>query len=369
MKRVLLLHPAHWEQAMGGAELQLCYLADHLLKNKYEIHFIFEDKKNKRIENCEGLVLHPLRRIKLRKRFGQRWFLYGCRVNDILKSVKPDVIYTRFYSSWNGVAAKYAKKNNAKHIWAIASDNDVKQRKIKSMILHPFDFIERQYVNYAFKYATHLVTQTDIQKVEILRQYGRISIHVPKSCVISDKRKLKKDFTRINVIWIANLKSIKHPEYFVELSRQCASNSNIYFKMVGRISDGYKELIDLAYRFNHNFSFLGELSNDDVQKELEESHILVNTSDYEALPNTFIEAWSNKVIILSRTVNPDNIITNHKIGFICPSIEEMLSTLLLLHLNRDLLKNMGERAYDYVVSNHSFEKSMGLVMSLIDSHE
>lgn len=369
MKKVLLLHPAHWEQSMGGAEHQIHLLANHLLKLKYEVHFIYEDKKNIEIKNHEGLILHPIRRLKIRKRFGQRWFLYCFRVMKILKEVKPDVIYTRFHSSWSGVASNYAKENNIIHIWAMASDNDLKKRKIGEFILRPFDLIESYYVNHGFKYATHLITETDFQRSEIKRQYGRISRHVPKPYIFSDKGNLKKDSNRINVIWIANFKSIKHPEIFIELSHRCTAYNNFYFRMIGRKSDSYRELIDLASRSNPNFSYLGELSNKDVQKELENSHVLVNASDYEGFPNTFLEAWSNKVVVFSRTVNPDNIITNHKIGFICPSIEEMLSTLLLLHLNRDLLKNMGERAYDYVVSNHSFEKSMGLVMSLIDSHE
>jgi GDP-D-mannose dehydratase len=99
MKKVLLLHPAHWEQAMGGAEHQIHLLANHLLKMQYEVHFIYEDKKNIEIKNHEGLILHPIRRLKIRKRFGQRWFLYYFRVMKTLKEVKPDVIYTRFHSS------------------------------------------------------------------------------------------------------------------------------------------------------------------------------------------------------------------------------------------------------------------------------
>ncbi len=49
----------------------------------------------------------------------------------------------------------------------MASDNDLKKRRIGEFILRPFDLVERYYVYHGFKYATHLVTQTGYQRSEI----------------------------------------------------------------------------------------------------------------------------------------------------------------------------------------------------------
>ena len=46
MKKLVILHPAHWEQSMGGAELQISYIVNHALKNNYEIWF-----RNKKVIN------------------------------------------------------------------------------------------------------------------------------------------------------------------------------------------------------------------------------------------------------------------------------------------------------------------------------
>ena len=125
-KRVVLLHPAYWEQAMGGAELQILYLAKELVNEGFEVHYIFEDK-GVSYSNVLGVHLHPLKKINLSKKLGQRWFLYSKIIKNKLNQLKPDIIYTRFYSSWSGVAASYSMRNQCKHIWAVASDNDLKE--------------------------------------------------------------------------------------------------------------------------------------------------------------------------------------------------------------------------------------------------
>ena len=56
MKKVVILHTAIWEQAMGGAELQILYLIQELKKVNVEISKVpkkqrslkFADRKNKR---------------------------------------------------------------------------------------------------------------------------------------------------------------------------------------------------------------------------------------------------------------------------------------------------------------------------------
>ena len=69
IKKVVILHPAHWEQAMGGAELQISFLATELKKQGFEVHFIFENK-GKQIENKLDINLHPLKKIKIKKWLG-----------------------------------------------------------------------------------------------------------------------------------------------------------------------------------------------------------------------------------------------------------------------------------------------------------
>ena len=77
------MHPAYWEQAMGGAELQIFYLVKHLRSLGCEVHYIFEDKQMK-YSNSLNVQLHPLKLVKIKKTFGQRWFLYKTQLEHKL---------------------------------------------------------------------------------------------------------------------------------------------------------------------------------------------------------------------------------------------------------------------------------------------
>ena len=68
-------------------------------------------------------------------------------------------------------------------------------------------------------------------------------------------------------------------------------------------------------KVDSNLQYLGEVSQDEVNRRLREGHILVNTSRYEGFSNTFVQAWMRRVPVVSLTVDPDNILVRENIGF------------------------------------------------------
>lgn len=363
-KKVVILHPAYWEQAMGGAELQISYLAKELKKRDYEVHFIYENK-GVLIQNTLELQLHPLRKINIKKFFGQRWFLYRNEILKKLSEIEPDVIYTRFYSSWSGIAAGFAQRNNCKHIWSVASDSDLCRPGQKVSILKPFDLIENKYMREVFSKTTYILTQNDYQQNTLQSLYNRKSIKINQLTESVDEKSIIKNNDTIKILWIANFKPLKRPKLFVDLVNRYCNVLGIEFIMIGRNHEKYTTLLNNCSRKCENFQYLGEISSEEVNKELLKSHILVNTSEYEGFSNTFVQAWMRKVIVLSMNSNPDEIITNEEIGFICPSIDDLEEKINLLLYDEKLRCSMSEKAYHYAVENHSLQKNIGTIISLI----
>lgn len=373
MKKIVFLHPAHWEQAMGGAELQISYLVKYFAKNDYEVHFIFEDKK-KLIKNNDKVILHPLKKVEkfigLRwfidsNVVGQRWFLYSNKIKKKLSNIEPDIIYTRFYSSWSGIAAKYASEYKIKHIWAIAHDNDLRGRLNLKTLLKPFDIIESIAVRNAFKYASNIIVQNSFQKKDLLGKHKRNSIKVLQMGEGVDIYEIKKSKKFINIVWIANLKPIKRPDIFLKLVNELSVLSNCNFFMVGRPSQKYQMNIDEISKKIANFKFLGELSIEKVNHLLCQSHILINTSDAEGFSNTFIQAWMRKVIVLTMNSNPDEIITNENIGFVCPTLDLLREKTELLSKNNELRESLSNKAMKYARENHSVENNILKILKII----
>ena len=369
-KKIVILHPAFWEQAMGGAEVQIKYLVNFLLEKNVQVHYIYEDKgisiKNKSHKN---LILHPLSRIKLSKRFGNRWFLYQNKINLILNQVQPDGIYTRFFSSWSGFASEYALKHSIPHIWAIASDNDLKVLERSISLIKPLDIIENRYVKRAFKLATDIIVQNKWQEVELQQKHNRKGLFLKQAAPYDNKNLVVKSETVLKIVWIANMKSLKRPDLFVNLVKHFREFKEVKFEMIGRMVPKYKNIIKQEEENNAMFEYLGELSNAEVNEVLLGTDILINTSDYEGFSNTFIQAWLRKNIVMSMNSNPDDILTTYEVGFLCPTIDQMIQKITFLKKNKDVLRTMQDTAMKYVLEEHNLENNLNIIGDLLKLEE
>lgn len=365
MKKIVFLHPSHWQQAMGGAELQISFLAKYLSKLDFEIHFIYEDKGS-RIENREGFILHPMTKINHKNNIGKLWFLYYYKIKKLLNNIQPDIIYTRTFKSWSGIASKYAKKNKVIHLWALACDNDLRQRVNAKSVRKPFNIIELEINRNAFKNASNILTQNNVQTHELLKRYKRNGIKVLQMGSLVDSSDTIKPKNDINIVWIANLKPAKRPEIFLNLVDELSTYPNCKFSMIGRPADKYQLTIDKLSKKVKNFKFLGELSNKKVNELLCQSHILVNTSYVEGFSNTFIQAWMRRVVVLTMSSNPDEILTNQKIGYVCPRTADLKEKIKLLINNNDLRKSMANKAFSYAREYHSIEKNMKKILQFLE---
>lgn len=366
-KKIVVLHPAFWKQSFGGAEAQIKYLVEFLLKMNVEVHYIFEAKDNiLETKEYKNLILHPLPWLKISKRFGKRWFLYKNRINKLLNEINPDGIYTRFFSSWNSFASDFSMKNNIPHIWALASDNDLKKIIISRSFFKPLDIVENVYVKKAFQKATFIVVQNNWQKIQLKNIYNRDCIYLKQAAPINN---LPLNFIKknnvLNIIWVANMKPLKRPDLFVQLANSFIEVDDICFTMIGRLDQNYLSLINEQEKNNPNFKYLGELNNEKVNNLLLNTDILVNTSDFEGFSNTFIQAWYRKNIVISLNSNPDDILNKFEVGFLCTNIDDVKEKIYFLRKNKRILSDMQEKAYEYSIKEHSLEYNLQVIYNLL----
>lgn len=360
MKKLAILYPAHYEQAIGGAELQIKYLVQ-FAKSEYEIHYIFCDK-GKEIKNTDNIFLHPIKRRKY-KFLGQAWFLYKNEINKLLKIIKPDVIYTRLGSSWIYFAEKYALKFNIIHVHAIATDNDLLRKTFYR--LYPLgEPIENYLINRGFKIGDKFITQNIFQKRTLYSRFKKDSLLVKQMTPLCDLNKdWNKLLDKITIVWVANLKPIKRPELFIQLCSQLNEiSSSIRCIMVGSSNHFYSDMLNSASRDYPFFTYLGQISQIEVFKLFDEASILVNTSIYEGFSNTYVQAWMRGCIVMALESNPDNIITENSIGYVNSSVQILAEKIMYLVENRTELMMMCKKAHDYAKENHSLEKNIVKVL-------
>jgi glycosyltransferase involved in cell wall biosynthesis len=113
-------------------------------------------------------------------------------------------------------------------------------------------------------------------------------------------------------------------------------------------------------------TYLGEKSNDQINRILGVSHILVNTSDYEGFPNTFIQAWLHEVPVVSLHVDPDNVLTRQGLGFHSGGLDRLVQDTRNLIENTDLRTRIGKKARAYALEHHGLARNLNQVAAFFE---
>ena len=83
---------------------------------------------------------------------------------------------------------------------------------------------------------------------------------------------------------------------------------------------------------------------------------MVNTGDFEGMPNIFLEGWARGVPALALTHDPDNVIERHKLGaFARGSPEQLIDSARRLWEERGNQADVASRCRRYILEHHSSE--------------
>lgn len=355
--------PVHYLASRGGgAENQIGILMETLIKKRYEIHFL-----SRRIPNIK-VKTHRIWRIGSEEGLGKYWtFLDAKRIYNTLKEIKPDLIYQNVGCAYTGVAAWYVNHYKSKLIWHIASDVDVQSELSGNLKKRILNSIDRLFLNYGIRNADIIVGQTRYQNGVLKARYGReCQAYIPIGHPLP--REINKNKSKIKVLWVASVKPLKQPEVFVKMARMLANIPNVEFVMMGHANtDKYATAVLKDIKLLPNLEYIGCVPQEEVNRQMSEGHILVNTSRYEGFSNTFVQAWLRKVPVVSLNVDPDGILVREGIGFRSRTFDQLCQDVRSLITDSTLREGMGERAKSYALEHHTVENMAGSLISLFDA--
>ena len=357
-KRLCFVLENYWEQCMGGAELQTSYLEQEALRWGWNTYHCFVSNGSDFKKHSET-SLYPILQKKIWNKLGNIKYPYAGSLLQALKQIRPQIIYQRCLTALTGIAAYYAKKNNIKMIFHIASDRDVTIQRIP--LGSPWLLPERFMMHYGIKNADIIIAQTQHQALLLKKNYNRKAVVIPNGHPVP--KDIEKPKRPVNVLWVANWKPIKQPEIFVQMVEALAHPAGIRFIMVGR-THGYEPLVRKAQHIG--IKVLGEIPNDKVNDLLAQSHLLVNTSKQEGFSNTFIQAWLRRVPVLSLQVDPDDVIEKNRLGYCAGCFNDLIQLAAKLINDHGLVSKICLKSRGYAVEHHSLvnmEKILELMAS------
>lgn len=333
-------------ESHGGSELQLYLLSRELAKESdFKVSFIVGDFGQADMEVHEGV--NVFRGMNSRANDSLlRKALQALSYLSLFSRIDAEIYFTSSATSVVGLVSLFCILRGRAHVHRTAHEEDVNRARIERRGL-----LGRIY-EFGLTHARLVLTQSETHR-RLLKEHHDIDAEVFRNAIpISVDHKRKEGL----VLWVGRAVPWKRPELFIELANE---NPDRRFVMIVSRSDEEPEYWDEIRRETKNIGNLSLKENvvfEKVQAYFNRANVLVNTSDSEGFPNTFLQAGLGRTPILSLNVNPDGFIKEHECGFHCHNDpNELKSKLQVLFENKPVYERCSKNIFDYVKKYHSLD--------------
>jgi len=374
MNIVCFLAGNYYKNITGGAELQMYFLAQEFIKRGWEVHYLTTDVKKDIKYVDDNIVIHGIEKGSVKN------------VEQTIETIKPNLLYLRSRHKNLSFYMKYALKANIPYIYAFASDyhikknfglnkikNDIIKGKLLSILKIKYAYINDQLFSELIAKSLIITTQNSYQFDGIKRITGKHQNIILQQNVFPYKiNKNSKDIRKhkVVILWLSNMKPWKHPKLFLELAKIVADES-IELLMIGRCDDlKLLHQINKLKETNISFNYIGPKSQNEVFEFLKITDILINTSlaGQEGFPNTFIQAWFHSIPVITLEVDPDNLISKHKLGLNAnSSFDQLVAHTKKLISDTNLRKKLGKNAFNFANQNFTTKNYNEMFQKLKES--
>ena len=332
---------------VGGAEVQQSFLAREFVRRRYPVSLICMDYGQSDACIVDSVTVHrmhapeaglPVIRF-LHPRLTSLW--------SAMRRVDADIYYQRASGALTGFVAAFSRLQRRLSVFAAASDADFDPR----VPLVRFGR-DRALYRWGLRHVSGIVAQSERQREALARSYGREATVVPSCYGHAGKR----SHAHGTIIWVGTIKQIKRPDLFLELARRCP---DYRFRLVGGGVPEESHLFNricTEARTVPNVEMTGFVPFVDVEKHFDEGSLLVNTSDIEGFPNTFLQAWSRGMPTAS-FFDPGARWQGCTVGEVVNSPDDMVACVRSLMNNEAHWQRDSSACRDYFAAHHSANRA------------
>jgi len=346
----------------GGVERQTSLLSRWLAARGHRVSLLTWDEGQGDDATIDGVrVIRMCRRdagMPGLRFFHPRW----TSLNRALGMADADVYYQNCAEYVTGQVALWCRRHGRRFVYSVASDPDCDPRLPALRTLR-----ERVLYRYGLRGADRVIVQTRAQQRTLRDGFGVESIPLPMPC----PGPLPGDYRAPSppgcgpgrVLWVGRVSREKRLELLLEVA---AALPGVAFEVAGPqdADEAYcRTVLDRA-RALPNVTVHGRVPRDRMRDLYEGAALLCCTSAYEGFPNTFLEAWSYGLPVVS-TVDPDGLIVARTLGAVAETGPELVAGLGRLLQSPALWRKVSANARGYYLDNHTVESVMPRVERLL----
>ena len=326
----------------GGAEVQTALIGVGLATRGYAITFLCRARPQaEREERLGGVRL-------LRMPTGRR-FPPGLRVlTDLgaaLDAAGAAIVYQRCAQPLTGMLAWQCRRRGRRFVFAVANDRDVDGRARRA--LGP---LRHALFRSGLRRADRIVVQSRTQMDLLPAALRARAVEIPSAFDLAGIEP-RPEPPEPAILWIGNLLAKKRPDLLLALARRLP-----HVRFIAVAPDAGDT--GLATRFRDEAATLpnverhGRVPQGEMGRLFARARLLLNTSEAEGVPNTFLEAWARTVPVVSLGIDPDGVIERLGLGLVATpdSAGTVLEGFLRDGAARD---EAGRRARAHVTRRHA----------------
>jgi len=235
--------------------------------------------------------------------------------------------------------------NKSKYIFLTGSENDVNNRygEVENALFG------RAYV-FGLKRSDAVISQVPRHVEMLKRNFG-----IESQLVLSPYFDIQayEPCEKNTILWVGRAATYKRPEIFVDIVKSFLKYKFVMICNESPYDNDFMNSIKKRLPSLPNLTFHDYVTYPEMERYYKEAKLLVNTSDYEGFPNTFIEAAIHYTPIVSLNSDPNGMFSIHSCGICCNGIfQKMANAIEAIAASEEIQKRFGENAFNYAKQNH-----------------
>jgi len=285
--------------------------------------------------------------------FYPRW----TSLNRALAQSDAEIYYQNCGEYVTGQVAFWCQRKKRLFAYSTASDTDCEvalpaMRKIR----------EKLFYRYGLYHADAIITQTKKQQQMLRNGFRLESTVLPMPCpgpdVIQFQQPVFPQNKTLHVGWAARISKEKRLELLIQVAQALP---DVMFEVGGaatsKVGEDYAQPILAAAASLPNVTLHGRIAREDMPSYYNKLHLFCCTSAYEGFPNTFLEAWSHGLPIVS-TFDPDDLIAELELGKAAADVTSLVDGIRHFIKNPEAWKMTSIRVREYYLHNHTVDGVM-----------
>lgn len=320
LNNLSVLAPQYKDHTVAGEPVQQTLLATALARRNHDVSMVVADLGQDDGVQCSGVRLfkayRPEAGVPVLRFVHPRW----TGLWSALMRADADLYYTSCAGMQVGLLALFCRHFGKRFVFRTASDADCDKSRL--LVRYARD---RWLYGYGLRRADAILVQSSAQAQTLLRNYGlrsRVAGMLVNSPVSVPSHNL-------DVLWVGNIRQLKRPDRLLELAAQLPQ---VNFHMVGGALPGEEALYGAvrdAAAACANLTFHGRLSYWDANDMYGRAKLLLNTSDVEGFPNSYLQAWIRGVPVVT-LIDPDRVIEREGLGVAVRAPDEIANAIATL---------------------------------------